>query len=253
MNPREPAGSLTKVERLTALLLELGELLDGSMESLTDARRGLGDVTGLLAVRNGELERQLHGAADRLEKLAELVHASMQSASRPLGSVHLARARPATLGDAVAHAVDVLSPLARELKVEVEATVADAAASEPAGTMYTVILNGLQNAIESAGRRGAEGRVRVIARADAAPASAYGRDGRGWFAVEIRDNGGGLPRDASRVFDLGFTTKPKGAGVGLAVARNAAQGMGGTIELLPATSGALLRVRFPSVGVHVPA
>lgn len=230
------------IERLGELLRELSDLLDV-------AKFGAGPSTLLAIGGAGDLEKQLSEAARRLEHMAELVHAAMQVSSTPIGSPMLTKARPVTLGEAVQHAADVVQGLAKKSRCSIMLDVSAAAGAIPAGGLYTVILNALQNAIESISRRGEVGKVTVSARSDAAPAGmGYGRDTRDWYVLEISDNGVGLPGDPSRVFDLGYTTKRQGAGVGLAVAKNVVQGMGGLIELLPGPEGgAVLRVRFPSL------
>lgn len=237
-----PDQSARTIERLASLLQELTELLDVN-------KFGAGPGALLAIGGASELEKQLVEAARRLDRMAELVHAAMQGNANSIGSPLLTKARPVTLGEAVQHAADVLEPLAKKSRCAIMVDVSGAAESIPAGGLYTVVLNALQNAIESIARRGQVGKVSVVARADAAPTGVgYGRDSRDWYLLEISDNGEGPPGDASRVFDLGVTTKRHGAGVGLAVARNVVQGMGGVIELLPGPEGgAVLRVRFPSL------
>jgi signal transduction histidine kinase len=74
------------------------------------------------------------------------------------------------------------------------------------------------------------------------------------LAVEITDDGAGPPggADLARVFEHGFTTKPGGSGIGLAVARSVVEQAGGTVVLLrrrdprdPRRPGALLRIVVP--------
>lgn len=241
-NTNHPDQAARTIERLGELLRELGDLLDA-------AKFGAGPGTLLAIGGAGDLEKQLSDAAKRLEHMAELVHAAMQVSTTSIGSPMLTRARPVTLGEAVHHAADVVQTLAKKSRCAIMLDVSPAAGAIPAGGLYTVILNALQNAIESINRRGDVGKVTITARSDAAPTGVgYGRDTRDWYVLEISDNGVGLPSDPSRVFDLGYTTKRQGAGVGLAVARNVVQGMGGLIELLPGPeAGAVLRVRFPSL------
>lgn len=237
-----PDESAHTIERLAGLLQELNELLDGTKLGVAPG--------GLLAIGGASsLEKQLSEAARRLDRMAELVHASMQGSANSIGSPLLTKARPVTLGEAVQHAADVLEPLARKSRTSIMVDVSPAAAAIPAGGLYTVVLNAMQNAIEAIARRAQVGKVTVIARSDAAPSGlGYGRDSRDWYVLEVADDGVGPPADATRVFDLGYTTKRHGAGVGLAVAKNVVQGMGGVIELLPGhEGGALLRVRFPSL------
>jgi len=71
-------------------------------------------------------------------------------------------------------------------------------------------------------------------------------------AVEllVRDDGPGIPdSDRGRVFEPFFTTKEpgRGTGLGLAVSARMIEGMGGTIEALPADGGgAVLRLLLPT-------
>ncbi|MDX2132974.1 MAG: HAMP domain-containing sensor histidine kinase [Planctomycetota bacterium] len=243
------APAIGQVDRLSSLLGELRALLDGSRALVEHAKRELTGNASLLA-RGGarDVERDLNAAVERLDRMVELVHAAMQNATRPIGSPTLARARPVTLGEAVQHAVEVLAPLAAASQVRLSTSMGPSVDSLPAGALYTVILNGVQNAVEAVARQGRAGVVQISARADAPPVGmGYGRDARDWYVLEITDDGDGPPGETTRCFDLGFTTKPRGSGVGLAVARSVVQGMGGTIELARrAEGGAVLRVRFPT-------
>lgn len=57
------------------------------------------------------------------------------------------------------------------------------------------------------------------------------RSETGGVVIEVQDGGPGIPADAlPRVFDPYFTTKRAGTGIGLAVARNIVEGLGGRIR-----------------------
>ena len=96
------------------------------------------------------------------------------------------------------------------------------------------IDNLLRNAIEASPSNGT---VTLDARAD----------GTG-IAILVADEGAGIPADTlPRIFDLYFTTKPEGTGIGLAVAQQIVTSHGGTIEVDSEPGrGTRMRVRIPA-------
>jgi signal transduction histidine kinase len=83
-----------------------------------------------------------------------------------------------------------------------------------------VILNLLMNALEALGE--VDHDRRVVVRTEAAPG--------GMARVSIRDTGPGLRGDAVLVFRPFYTTKEKGMGMGLSIARSILEAHGGTIS-----------------------
>ena len=84
--------------------------------------------------------------------------------------------------------------------------------------MRQALLNLLLNAMQA---MPSGGRLRVAVRRDQRTA-----------VVEIADNGVGIPAALlPRIFDLYFTTKPKGSGIGLAMTYRIVQLHGGTMEV----------------------
>jgi signal transduction histidine kinase len=66
--------------------------------------------------------------------------------------------------------------------------------------------------------------------------------------VRVADNGEGISSgNRDRVFEPFFTTRREsgGTGMGLQIVRSMLQAHGGTIELLPSTSGAAFELRIP--------
>jgi two-component system CheB/CheR fusion protein len=62
-------------------------------------------------------------------------------------------------------------------------------------------------------------------------------DGHG-CRVSIRDHGPGMPEEVrAKAFDAFFTTKHRGTGLGLPIARRVVEAHGGQIDILPADSG----------------
>ena len=104
--------------------------------------------------------------------------------------------------------------------------------------LEVVLSNGLRNAIEATEETGrADGRVVVT----------WGETDRDhWLA--ILDHGPGLPGGASRLFDIGSTTKEGHHGMGLALARQAMASMGGVIAVRSREQeGAALECRWPKI------
>ena len=64
--------------------------------------------------------------------------------------------------------------------------------------------------------------------------------------LEVEDHGGGVPAELrNRVFDLFFTTKPSGTGIGLATVKRISRLHGGDVEVSDGESGAKFVVTFP--------
>jgi signal transduction histidine kinase len=238
-------------DRATVLAHELNNLLDGTMRCLGIARKSLAvEFASSEAASLDTARQQMDTVKGALERMCELVHASMMAES-----VHKAQLLPGYgkrgLNDAVKHAVEVVQPAANQAGVVINVDLDAALDDVPAGPLYSAVLNGLQNAVESVHRTGGSGSVSVVTRCDQShnsPAS----DGLGdRVVVEIHDEGIGLPSDvaADDLFEFGRSTKGS-TGIGLGVIRAIARDMNGSVELLPrGTMGACLRMTFPLPGI----
>lgn len=93
----------------------------------------------------------------------------------------------------------------------------------------------VKNAIDALAGRGGTVRLRVAERPEGA------------VELVVGDDGPGIPRELRRrVFDAGFSTKPGGWGVGLALTRRIVEAThGGAIALLPGDKGATFQITFP--------
>jgi len=143
--------------------------------------------------------------------------------------------RRSALGAEVSSVVETARSLAgsRGVSLDVDATGTGEAFVDP-GQLKQALDNLIRNAIDATP---AGGTVHVTARSGA----------RGHI-IEVVDTGRGIaPEDLSRIFDLYFTTKPDGTGVGLAVTQQIVGAHGGTIEV-DSTPGAGTRmtIRIPS-------
>ena len=128
-------------------------------------------------------------------------------------------ARDTDLGAELQSVVDAASPLAasRGISLALDATGAGSGVVD-ASQLRQVLDNLLRNAIEATPEGG---RVTVV-----------GKSGSKGHTITVRDTGAGIaPDDLPRIFDLYFTTKPEGTGVGLAVSQQIVSAHGGTIEV----------------------
>lgn len=112
-------------------------------------------------------------------------------------------------------------------------------------TVYRALLNILKNAVEAIGRSGT---VRIEARLNVNYRFAVGRGRkRSFLEVEIADDGAGMTEEELRKALLPFyTTKPKGTGLGLAMARQAVALHGGKLEIRSTRgTGTAVRISLP--------
>ncbi len=216
------------------LIHELAGLVDGSLRCLTLARQ---DLTGadLGRVQGDDLRRHLDAAHHALGHMAEMIRAmsgpgGFWGDGVAPGVAACSGVRP--LRESIEHAIEIVRPLADERGLRLECVIASGVDGAPPAPVYPLLVNALRNAIEAYSgapirdRRGGviELHVRAEPRADGAVD----------LSIDVLDDGPGPPSKLlHRVFEPGFSTKAGGHGLGLAVCRDIADELGGTIELCP--------------------
>ncbi|MBX3379157.1 MAG: HAMP domain-containing histidine kinase [Phycisphaeraceae bacterium] len=251
-----PDSASSQVDRLSELVHELDNLLDGSLRCVSLAARTLDGSVGAIGLAEIEsVRKQLETASKALERMAGMVHAAMQGRAIPIGSV-LDGATPAvTLAEAIEHAADVMRHAATAHQTTIELHIEEAVGMNPSGPIYPAVLNALKNALESIEAAGGRGTVSVHCRAETGPRTKTKAPVQ-WACIEILDDGAGMPRGvtSSRLFDAGYTTKSEGRGIGLALSRSLLERMGGHAEISPRDDrsdhrrpGAVLTLRFPII------
>jgi len=101
-----------------------------------------------------------------------------------------------------------------------------------------VLLNLISNGVQAIGE--SKGTLTLRAR----------RDGNEMGVVEVQDTGGGVaPENMDHIFEPLFTTKARGLGLGLSVARTLVRANGGEISVVSETGhGSTFTVRVPMAG-----
>ena len=240
-----------QLDLVTTLGHELASLLDGSMRSLSLAMTAL-ERNGREAATFDIACRRLGTVERTLERMAEIVTTAMSTAALPLGSPLHLRGRPASVGECLEHAAEVVGPRAEHLGIELDVDADAASQTQPSGALYAAILNGVRNAIDSIEAAGGDGRITLTARADA-------RLGEPWTIIEVVDDGFGLPDglEPHRLFDHGVSGRAGHTGIGLALAKQIVLDMGGMIALaeaggMPPRQGAILRIECPVPALDQP-
>lgn len=211
--PRSAVTSTTAADRLTVVAHELRNLLDGSIRCLGLAERSLAPREGDGA--DGDPARQrIETVRIALLRMTEIVQNAMHT--HVLSSSAEGVMSRIELGEAIFHAVDVLTPLASDRDIRIKACVSNGLVGVSAGPLYAVIVNGLQNSIEAIASAGSDsnpepGLIEVSA--------SWTEDGR--VRVAILDNGPGLPPGGpDAICRFGYSTKEGGSGIGLALAQS---------------------------------
>jgi signal transduction histidine kinase len=227
---------LRRANRLSAL----GEIAAGLAHEI---RNPLASIEGALEiitsrVAPGTPEAEFSGIATReLVRLDDLVGEFLTYA-RP----HAPELKLGNLHDLIEHVVLLLQPQCDRVGVvpvrdehdRLPQVLIDS--EQIRQVLFNVILNGIQ-----ASPRGSQLVIRT-------------RLDDGWAAVEVVDNGVGIPADAlDRVREPFFTTKPGGTGLGLAISHGIMSAHQGRLEIASAPgAGTLVRVAFRPSTADVP-
>jgi two-component system sensor histidine kinase AtoS len=230
---------IVQAERLAAV----GELVAGVAHELKNP------VTALsFAAENLRrvLERELPAGFDRaaIERYLGVIGADIgRLRSRLDQFISLARGRPRTLrpvrlDETTRAAVRSLGPRALSCNIAIEERYPERVPemSVDQEEVYQAISNLLVNAVEACGPGS-----RVLAEVAVA-------GGGRMVEVSVEDNGPGIPPDdLDRIFDVFFTTKENGTGLGLPQVFVCAERHGGTVEVQARPGRTRFTLRLPVV------
>lgn len=215
--PERRAENRLREERDRLLrLAAVGEVLPSLLHELRNPIAGVTTALEVLIeeMEPGEVRDTLHALLGELRR-AQLTLQGIGTADRALrgdGSHH-------AIDHALRDACRVMSASAREAGVELRTDIPDLPLLPiDAPALRGVLFNLLNNAI--AATRG-KGTVDVIVRLDGSTLN-----------VVVRDDGVGMkPEVRARCTELFFTTKARGSGIGLALARRTLESVGGSIDI----------------------
>jgi len=180
-------------------------------------------------VRDGDGYRRvtdlLRGEIGRIDAIVD----RFLSLARPSG----VDPRPIDLGTLVDDSLVLLRDGVPEgVRLESVSGSAPYALADP-DAVRQILLNLVRNAVEAA-----EGSGSITIAVSPAPDS---------VVVEVRDDGPGIaPDDLTRVFDPGFTTRPRGNGLGLAIVHRLVTEMRGTVSVRSSPgAGTTVRIALP--------
>jgi signal transduction histidine kinase len=196
-------------------------LLAGIAHEIRNPLGGMELFTGLLSEELAGRPEAAHVERIRIElkTLSRVVDEFLDYArARPL------QAEPCALDGLVAEVGMLVQPIAAARGITVEAS-GRGTCSADREKLRRALLNLARNAVEASPDGAA---VEIAAHAD----------GGGRAVIEILDRGPGLGAEArEKLFRPFFTTKERGTGLGLALAKKVADAHGGTLELLPRDGG----------------
>jgi signal transduction histidine kinase len=156
-------------------------------------------------------------------------------------------ARPIRFSLASADLIEICRDAAQAVQAGADAVPVNVASSVSSAEVMTdaerlrgVLVNVLSNA-QHAVRARANGDAPRTVRLNAS------RAGRNRWSIEVRDTGVGIPpADLTRIFEPFFTTRRTGSGLGLALARNIVEGLGGSISVDSQVDvGTTVRIELP--------
>lgn len=221
---------------VAARLAAISRLTSGAAHEIKNPLNAIALRLDLLRAKLGapeeELAKELEILSKEVMRLNRVVKTFLDF-TRPV-EVHFQEADLAALAKEV---VDLMTPQARLARIALALEVPPAPARLRADPdmMKQAILNLVTNAMEAM-RDGGDLRVKVDRP-------------EGSVVLEIADSGPGIPeRLREKIFQVSFTTKSRGSGIGLAMTYRAVQLHNGTIAFTSEEGkGTTFRLLFPAV------
>jgi signal transduction histidine kinase len=226
--------TVTELATLPAMIAhEVSNPLAAAKAALQLSMETVGRWTDLATDRRLELLEEMGLVVDDIDRAAGFLRAIQDRARGAFGRIERFDAVRV-----VQACLTLEHPVMRQrgLEVRLNAPVEAVYLKGDPNQLFDMLVNLLRNAADAAEGRPEPIEVRLEAGVEA-------------LAIIVRDYGVGIPPDhLDRIFEPGFTTKEfgRGSGMGLAVVRQVATGLGGHVSVQSEPgAGAEFRVRLP--------
>lgn len=228
---------------------ELNNLLDGSLRGVGMTKRQL-DGLPVDDDTRGQLKKYLDTADHSMRRMVDVIERYANQPRDEAGPMHDLLHASGCLLEALTHAVNVYGPALEQRGIEVVTRLDPEVSDLPAGPIYTVLANAINNALQAIERDEHSSKDdaphRITVRLVRDPREAQ------HLLIEVIDTGVGLdPKliDDRGRFRFGVTTRPQGHGVGLGVCRQIAEDLGGQLSIKPnAEAGVCFSMTYPLPG-----
>ncbi len=170
----------------------------------------------------GDIREAAHDIDEEIVRLNRVVHEVLDFA-RPITFEYA----PVDVNTLAESAVNAVVAASAQPPVSVTAGTGLPVITTDGERLRTVLVNLITNARQAVDARGKSGPAESVAVQVETQPAAGGR-----VAIVVRDRGAGIAADdLPRIFDPYFTTRRSGAGLGLPIAKNVVEGLGGTISV----------------------
>jgi len=240
---REAQAALAHVSRVTTLGEVAGSIAHELNQPLTAIANNANACLGLLSSGNPGLQEMREALADIVSD-AERGGAIIQRV-RGMARRSLPQRTPLRLDEVVK---DIVALTAAESATRGIAIYTEVAPGLPVVSgdrvqLQQVLLNLLVNGMDAMSTvNDSERRIEILGQLDT-------QDGQPAVRISVRDRGIGLnPREADKLFEAFYTTKPQGMGLGLAICRSIIEAHGGRLWAEPNNGpGATFAFRLPAI------
>lgn len=190
--------------------------------------------------KNATYETNLNFALDEIERLNTILKNYLGGGKRGV------RLEAVDIAEIIHYSVSIVRRFAagdktyQACEIKTEGFAEKMTADGNYEMLVQVFYNILMNSVQAVGARRADEGYR------GGLVEVRGGEKDGWYEITVADDGGGIPpENIARIFDIGFTTRPAGNGLGLAIAAEAVKQHGGRLSAASGGGRTTVTLMFP--------